>query len=120
IHQDEPTKTTALRRAMQGAINWIDRAPAYGQGQSEQAVGWLVKEGDTKPYLSTKVVLDTDKLADIPGQVERRFNESLTRLNRESVDLLLLHNQIEVKPKSGSVTPDDVLRANGAADALER
>ncbi len=120
IHQDDATKLSTLRRAMQAGINWIDTAASYGKGQSEQALGWLLKELDNKPYLSTKVVLDTDKLGDIGGQVEKGFQESLKRLNRESVDLLLLHNQIEAQAKPGSVTPDDVLRAGGAADALER
>jgi D-threo-aldose 1-dehydrogenase len=120
IHQDDATKLNTLRRAMQAGINWVDTAASYGKGQSEQALGWLLKELDKQPYLSTKVVLDTDNLSDIRGQIERGFHESLKRLNRESVDLLLLHNQIEARAKSGSVTPDDVLRANGAADALER
>jgi D-threo-aldose 1-dehydrogenase len=120
IHQDDATKLSTLRRAMQAGINWIDTAASYGKGQSEQALGWLLKELDNKPYLSTKVVLDTEKLDDIGGQVEKGFQESLKRLNRESVDLLLLHNQIEAQAKPGSVTPDDVLRTGGAADALER
>lgn len=120
IHQSDVTKLATLRRAMSAGINWIDTASAYGKGQSEQALGWLLKEIDTKPYLSTKVVLDTERLDDIAGQVERSLHESLQRLNRESVDLLLLHNQIEATLTAGAVTPDHVLRANGAADALER
>ena len=120
IHQDDATKLSTLRRAMEAGINWIDTAAAYGKGQSEQALGWLLKEIDTIPYLSTKVVLDTERLDDIPGQVERSLSESLKRLDRASVDLLLLHNQIEATVTSSSITPDHVLRANGAADALER
>jgi len=120
IHQDDATKLKTLKRALDAGINWIDTAAAYGQGQSEQALGWLLKEVDTTPYLSTKVVLDTDDLSDIPGQVERGIHASLKRLNRKSVDLLLLHNQIGTTVTSGVVTPDHVLRANGAAEALER
>jgi D-threo-aldose 1-dehydrogenase len=120
IHQDDATKLKTLQRAMSAGINWIDTAAAYGKGQSEQALGWLLKEIDTTPYISTKVGLDTEQLDDIPGQVERSIHESLKRLNRESVDLLLLHNQIDAQAGPGAVTPDHVLRANGAADALER
>jgi len=120
IHQDDATKLSTLRRAMQAGINWIDTAASYGKGQSEQALGWLLKELDTQPYLSTKVVLDTDDLSDIPGQIERGFHASLERLKRKSVDLLLLHNQIDKQGAPGTVTPEHVLRANGAADALER
>lgn len=120
IHQDDATKLRTLRRAMDAGINWIDTAASYGKGQSEQALGWLLKEIDTKPYLSTKVVLATDGLDDIAGQVERGFQESLKRLQRTSVDLLLLHNPIETSVSSGSITPEHVLRAGGAAQALER
>lgn len=116
IHQDDATKLATLRRAMEAGINWVDTAPMYGKGQSEQALGWLLKELHTQPHLSTKVFLDTARLDDIPGQVERSVHDSLQRLRRDSVDVLLLHNPIE----PGGVTPDHVLRAGGAADALVR
>jgi L-galactose dehydrogenase/L-glyceraldehyde 3-phosphate reductase len=120
IHQDDATKLSTLRRAMEAGINWIDTAPSYGKTQSEQALGWLLKEIDTKPYLSTKVLLDTARLDDIQGQVERSMHGSLQRLGRESVDVLLLHNPIEPAVAGNAVTADDVLRSGGAADALER
>jgi len=77
IHQDDATKLSTLRRAMQAGINWIDTAASYGKGQSEQALGWLLKELDSQPYLSTKVVLNTEDLSDIAGQIERGFHASL-------------------------------------------
>lgn len=120
IHQDDVTKLKTLRRAMDAGINWIDTAPLYGKGQSEQALGWLLKELDSSPYLSTKVSLDTARLDDIRGQVERSVHESLQRLDRKSVDLLLLHNAIESTAAGGAITPDHALRGGGAADALER
>ncbi|MEX0959318.1 MAG: aldo/keto reductase [Burkholderiales bacterium] len=120
IHQDDDTKLKTLRRAMDAGINWIDTAPSYGKGQSEQALGWLLKEIDSTPRISTKVMLDTAKLDDIVGQVERSLHESLTRLDRGSVDLLQLHNPIEAETKGNAVTPEQVLRKGGVADALER
>jgi aryl-alcohol dehydrogenase-like predicted oxidoreductase len=119
IHQDDATKLRTLRRAMEAGVNWIDTAASYGKGQSEQALGWLLKEIDATPYLSTKVLLDTARLDDIAGQVERSLHDSLQRLNRDSVDLLLLHNPIEPTAAAGTVTPEHVLRSNGAADALK-
>ncbi len=120
IHQDDATKLNTLRRAIDAGINWVDTAPSYGKGQSEQALGWLLKEVRPRPYLSTKVMLDTSRLDDIPGQVERSLHASLKRLDRDSVDLLLLHNQIEPAPNGNAIGVDHVLRAGGAADALER
>jgi len=120
IHQDDVTKLKTLRRAMDAGINWIDTAPAYGQTQSETALGWLLKEIEATPYLSTKVLLDTARLDDIGGQVERSLHESLQRLDRSSVDLVLLHNQIEPAATAGAISPEHVLGSRGAADALQR
>src|SRR5262245_45675751 len=120
IHQDDGTKLAALRRAMAAGINWIDTAPSYGQTRSEQALGWLLKEIDASPRLSTKVRLDTGRLDDIPGQVERSIHESLQRLGRQSVDVLLLHNAIEPAVSGDAVTVEHVLGVDGAADALDR
>lgn len=120
IHQDDDTKLNTLRRAIDAGINWVDTAPSYGQGRSEQALGWLLKEVQPKPYLSTKVMLDAARLDDIRGQVERSVHESLKRLDRDSVDLLQLHNQIERAPKGNAVAVEHAIGAGGAADALER
>jgi L-galactose dehydrogenase/L-glyceraldehyde 3-phosphate reductase len=119
IHQDDATKLKTLRRAIEAGINWIDTAPSYGKGQSEKALGWLLKEIDASPYVSTKVMLDPSKLDDIAGQVERSVHESLKRLDRESVDLLQLHNPIEHKAGGNAIAVEHVLDPDGAADALE-
>jgi len=120
IDRDDDTKLATLRRAMAAGINWIDTAPSYGQTRSEQALGWLLKEIDGTPHLSTKVRLDTARLDDIPGQVERSIHESLRRLAREFVDVLLLHNAIAPAVTDDAVSVDRVLARGGAADALER
>jgi len=111
---DDDTRRRVLRRALDAGINWIDTAPLYGQGRSEEALGWLLAEIPDKPYLSTKVRLDLGKLADIPGEIERSVHESLRRLKRDSVDLLQLHNQLDAS------NIDQVLRKGGVADGLER
>ncbi len=120
IYKDDDTKRAAIRAALDGGINWIDTAPKYGDGKSEQALGWLLGEIDDEPYLSTKVELDTANLDDIPGQVERSLHQSLARLRRDSVDLLQLHNPIAREAtSSGSVGVGHVLGGGGVADALE-
>jgi L-galactose dehydrogenase/L-glyceraldehyde 3-phosphate reductase len=126
VHAEDATKRAALRRALQAGINWIDTAPSYGQGKSERALGWLLKEVEETPYLSTKVQLDTGDLSDIPGQIERSLAASFARLKRDSVDLLQLHNPIhgstgEAGAASGAaIGVEAVLRKDGVADGLER
>jgi D-threo-aldose 1-dehydrogenase len=119
IDADDETRRKALRMALDGGINFIDTAPSYGEGKSEEALGWLLKEVDTQPYLSTKVRLDPTDLDNIPGQVEESVAHSLRRLQRSSVDLIQLHNHITPKGGDGAVGIDHVLGARGAAEALE-
>lgn len=120
IHQDDATKREAIRRALSGGINWIDTAAQYGNGKSEEALGWLLPEAGASPYLSTKFNLDVENLQDIPAQIEERLMASFARLKRSSVDLLQLHNRIGSKPGGRVMTVEQILGKNGVADGLER
>ncbi len=120
VHKDDATKREAIRRALAGGINWIDTAAQYGDGKSEQALGWLLPEAGATPYLSTKFNLDVGNLRDMPLQIEERLMASLTRLKRSSVDLLQLHNRIGSKPGGRVMTVEQVLGKDGVADGLER
>ena len=53
INADDDTRRKAIRMALDGRINWIDTAPIYGQGKSEEALGWLLEEVDEEPIIST-------------------------------------------------------------------
>ncbi len=120
IHRDDDTKLAALRRALQAGINLIDTAPSYGDGKSEEALGWLLREVEEGPYLSTKFRIDPDRLDDILGQTEASLDGSLRRLRRDSVDLLQLHNRIGPETGGGALGVDPILGKGGVADALDR
>ncbi|MEQ1773662.1 MAG: aldo/keto reductase, partial [Burkholderiales bacterium] len=124
IQKDDATKRDALRRAFAGGINWVDTAAQYGNGKSEEALGWLLPEfaeaGGVKPYLSTKIQLDVENLNDIPAQVEERVMAGLARLKRSSVDVLQLHNRIGTKAGGRVLTVEHILGKNGVADGFDR
>jgi aryl-alcohol dehydrogenase-like predicted oxidoreductase len=120
IHKDDATKREAIRRALAGGINWIDTAAQYGNGKSEEALGWLIPESGATPYLSTKFSLDVENLKDIPAQIEERFRGNLARLKRQSVDVLQLHNRIGTKPGGRVLTVERILGKDGVADGLDR
>ena len=120
VHKDDATKREAIRRALAGGINWVDTAAAYGNGKSEEALGWLLPEAKATPYVSTKFGLDVGNLKDIPAQIEQSLKASLTRLKRSSVDVLQLHNRIGTKPGGRVMTVEQILGKNGVADGLER
>ena len=54
--QDDATSMRALRRALDGGVNWIDTAPVYGLGHSETIVGRVVRDmaATDRPLLFTK------------------------------------------------------------------
>jgi D-threo-aldose 1-dehydrogenase len=120
IHQDDATKREAVRRALAGGINWIDTAAQYGDGKSEQALGWLLPQSGATPYLSTKVSVDVQSPVSIADQIGQRLDEGLARLERSSVDLLQLHNRIGARPGSRVITVEQVLGKDGVAEGFER
>ena len=120
VHKDDATKREALRRAFAGGVNWVDTAAQYGNGKSEESLGWLLPELGAKPYLSTKFQLDVENLKDVPGQIEERFKGNLARLKRSSVDVLQLHNRIGSKPGGRVMTVEQILGKDGVAEGMER
>jgi aryl-alcohol dehydrogenase-like predicted oxidoreductase len=94
--QDDTDSIAAIRRGLELGINWIDTAPAYGLGHSEEVVARAVEVLSPKPFIATKcgmAPLGNGKLgfslkaADVRAQVE----ESLKRLRVERIDLMQVH-----------------------------
>jgi aryl-alcohol dehydrogenase-like predicted oxidoreductase len=110
-----------VRRALDAGINWIDTAPGYGDGQSEENLGWILPELGATPHVSTKVRLRPEDLGDIGGAVERSLSASLARLRLPRVDLVQLHNPVGLTrdDSRGRFALDDVLGHGGVADALD-
>jgi aryl-alcohol dehydrogenase-like predicted oxidoreductase len=92
---------TALRRAIELGLNFIDTALAYGGGHSEQLVGRVVREAGEKIYVATKVPPKNGLWPARPGVgIDQVFpydyiiastEQSLRNLNLETVDLQQLH-----------------------------
>ena len=92
---------TALRRAIELGLNFIDTALAYGEGHSEQLVGQMVREAPGKVFVATKVPPKNQLWPARPGvPIEQVFpyeytvactEQSLKNLNMETVDLQQFH-----------------------------
>lgn len=119
INADDDTRRKAISRAQAAGINWIDTAPSYGQGRSEEALGWLLKEVPVQPYLSTKVSVDPATSEGFASQIQRSIEGSLTRLDRAGVDVVFLHNRIEAESGGRAVSLEQLLGTGGVADALD-
>jgi len=120
IDADDDTKRQVIDKAMDAGINWIDTASSYGNGRSEEALGWLLREIEEDPYISTKFSIDTNKLTDLSGQIEVSLTASLKRLQRDSVTLLQLHNPIGAETRGRLLGETQILRSGGILDSLER
>jgi aryl-alcohol dehydrogenase-like predicted oxidoreductase len=101
----------AVARALELGINYFDTAPLYGDGQSEQNLGQVLRTFKAEVYVGTKVRLAPVALDEIPAAIARSLEGSLRRLGVERVDLLQLHNPIAVERGARSVSARDVLDA---------
>jgi len=117
---DEDRQHEAVQRAVQLGINWFDTAPGYGQGRSEQALGRCLRLVPERVHIASKVRIQEDDFADLPGAVRHSVEATLARLGRSSLTLLQLHNGITPNryDEPDSISPDDILRPNGVLGAL--
>ena len=94
--QDDNDSIGAIHRALDCGINWIDTAPAYGLGRSEEVVAKALRQTDHEPYVFTKcgIVWDANSR---PSQtlrkdsIVREVEDSLRRLDVETIDLYQVH-----------------------------
>lgn len=94
--QDDRESIRAIAAACEAGINWIDTAPDYGMGHSEEVVGMALREMEDKPYIATKVGLHWDENGNryhslTRETVMREVENSLRRLGIETIDLYQIH-----------------------------
>ena len=109
----------AIARAVEAGINYIDTAALYGNGESERNLGRVLKALRPDIVLGTKFRLKAADRKRVREAVVQSVDESLRRLQRESVDLLQLHNHIRHGNGPRAITPEQILRRGGVADALD-
>jgi aryl-alcohol dehydrogenase-like predicted oxidoreductase len=69
--QDDADSIAVVHRSLELGVNWIDTAPVYGTGHSEEIVASALKEWrGSRPYVSTKCVMRWDE----KGRVTTVFN----------------------------------------------
>ena len=94
--QDDDEALAAILAALDRGINWIDTAPAYGLGHSEELVGRALRQTQHKPCIATKCgLLWNDRKEKVsclePQSIRKECHESLTRLGIEVIDLYQMH-----------------------------
>jgi aryl-alcohol dehydrogenase-like predicted oxidoreductase len=95
--QDDSDSTAAIHRALDLGVNWIDTAPVYGLGHSEEVVGRAVAGRRDQVFIATKCGLVWDEGKTEPygrlkaDSVKREAEASLRRLGVEIIDLYQIH-----------------------------
>jgi aryl-alcohol dehydrogenase-like predicted oxidoreductase len=85
-----------VKRAVASGINIIDVAPVYGRGKAEEIVGRAWPDLNPKPLIATKVFIMPGERSDLGGAIRRSLEMSLSRMHLDGVDILQLHNQVEL------------------------
>ncbi|UCE99112.1 MAG: aldo/keto reductase [Planctomycetota bacterium] len=94
--QDDGEAIAAILTALEKGINWIDTAPVYGCGHSEELVGQALKQTAIKPIIATKCGLlwnqKREKVSCLkPHSIRDECHASLKRLGVELIDLYQMH-----------------------------
>lgn len=106
MQADEQESIRIIRTALDNGINFLDNSWDYNDGASEIRVGKALKDGYRhKAFVMTKIDGHTREAAN------RQLEQSLRRLQLDSVDLLQFHEVI--RPED----PDRIFAANGAFEA---
>jgi aryl-alcohol dehydrogenase-like predicted oxidoreductase len=93
---DDAESVAAIHRAIELGVNWIDTAPGYGLGHSEEVVARAVRGLAEPPLLFTKCgfVWGEDRrvrLCLTPESIRAEIEASLRRLRVEAIDLYQIH-----------------------------
>src|SRR5205807_905495 len=99
--QDDAESVSAIRRAVEHGVNWVDTAAVYGLGHSEEVVASAVQDlpESDRPHVFTKCGLVWDESnrsieprRDLsPDSIRRECDASLRRLGVERIDLYQFH-----------------------------
>lgn len=94
--QEDRDSIAALQAGLDAGINWIDTAPIYGLGHSEEIVAKAIKGRAQKPLIFTKCSLRWDENGNVihtqdPDSIRREVDESLRRLQVDTIDLYQVH-----------------------------
>ena len=91
---DDKDSLSALHRAIDLGINFIDTADVYGMGRSEKLIARMRKERSEQIYVATKAGRKLDPhVADkyTPENIRGFIEQSLKNLQVDALDLVQLH-----------------------------
>jgi len=91
---DSELAENILQKAIDGGVNFLDTADVYSDGESEKAVGRIIKKSGRKIYVATKCGRQIQPHVNkgyTPEVLRSYVEDSLRRLGVECIDLIQLH-----------------------------
>lgn len=116
------TAAAILNKAIDAGINFIDTADVYSDGESEKAVGKILKSRCEKIFVATKCGRQIQPHVNEgyqPAVLRKYVEDSLKRLQLETIDLIQLHcppTQVYYRPEIFELF--DVLKKEGKIQNL--
>jgi aryl-alcohol dehydrogenase-like predicted oxidoreductase len=94
--QDDEQSISAIQRALDLGVNWVDTAAVYGLGHSEEIVAQALKGRSERPYVFTKCSLVWNERGEVSNSlkaqsIRREVEASLRRLQADVIDLYQIH-----------------------------
>ena len=94
--QDDEQSIATIHRAVELGINWLDTAPIYGLGHSEEVVGRALEGLRPRPYVFTKAGLQDGGDGSVRNVLKRdsilrEAEVSLQRLRLDAIDVYQVH-----------------------------
>jgi aryl-alcohol dehydrogenase-like predicted oxidoreductase len=99
--QNDDESVSAIHRALELGVNWIDTAAVYGLGHSEEIVTRaLATWSGPRPYVFTKCGLRWNAKGEpsrvlTAASIRKECEDSLRRLKIEAIDLYQIHWPVE-------------------------
>lgn len=99
---DDAESLRTIHAALDHGVGLFDTAAAYGAGHAEKLLGQALKGRDAVVVSKFGIAIDEDTKALLgaemePAAIRKAIDDSLRRLDRDCVDVMLLHlNELEV------------------------
>lgn len=97
-HQDDDDSVRVIHEAVETGVNWIDTAPVYGYGHSEEVVSRALAEmpAERRPMVFTKCGHPWDEKGELhyslkAAALRKECESSLRRLRVDAIDLYQFH-----------------------------
>lgn len=103
---DRDEALATVQEAYASGINCFDLAPMYGDGEAERVMGLAFSGGyPDDVHLTTKHLLGDAPADQIEQRLTQSLDDSCQRLNRDYVDIFILHGYVIADDWSESLRP---------------